>query len=407
MRIIPVLIIVAIFFLVDIYIYRSLGKTQTKRWIKLLFPISSLVHLTVYTLYFLMFAKGQLYAPYLMNLLVGITFLLFVGKLFTVIILVSERIGNVLLFFRNWISPKRETVLPSRRKFVRNVSLGAAALPFVSGIFGLIIGKYLYKVNEVKLKSKKLPKAFAGLRVVQISDFHAGSFDWFEQVKEGMQMINDLKPDLILFTGDLVNNRTNEVLPFQELWTNLESKYGKFAVLGNHDYGDYVPWDSEKEREENMNQMKRFYSETGFKLLMNEHQMIDIEGEKIALVGVENWGTGRFPKYGDLPKALKGIDENSFKILLSHDPDHWKFEVKSFPTPIDLTLSGHTHGAQFGVPIPFKGKWSPASWRYDYWRGLYQEKDRNLYVNTGFGFLGYPGRINMAPEITLFVLNEA
>ena len=407
MRIIPVLIIVAIFLIIDIYIYRGLGKTHTKRWVKLLFPISSLVHLTVYTLYFLMFAKGQLYAPYLMNLLVGITFLLFVGKLFTVLVLLAEQLFNFSPYLYRKVETFHLKPMPSRRKIVRNVSLGAAALPFASGIFGLIIGKYLYKVNEVKLKSKKLPRAFSGLRVVQISDFHAGSFDWFEQVKEGMQMINDLKPDLILFTGDLVNNRTNEVLPFQELWSNLSARFGKFAVLGNHDYGDYVPWDSEKEREENMNQMKRFYKETGFKLLMNEHQVIDIEGEKLALVGVENWGTGRFPKYGDLPKALKGLEEDIFKILLSHDPDHWKFEVKSFATQIDLTLSGHTHGAQFGVPIPFKGKWSPASWRYDYWRGLYQEKDRNLYVNTGFGFLGYPGRINMAPEITLFVLNEA
>ncbi len=407
MRIIPVLIIVSIFIIIDIYIYRGLGKTQTKGWVKLMFPLSSLVLVLILTLYFWMIAQEHLYAPYLMNLLVGVTFLLFVGKLFTVIILLTEQVRNVTLFFRNWISPKRETAMPSRRKFVRNVSLGAAGLPFVSGIFGLVIGKYLYKVNEVKLKSAKLPKALSGLRVVQISDFHAGSFDWFEQVKEGMQMINNLKPDLILFTGDLVNNRTNEVLPFQELWANLDAKYGKFAVLGNHDYGDYVPWDSEKEREENMNQMRRFYEETDFKLLLNEHQIIDIEGEKLALVGVENWGTGHFPKYGDLPKALKGLDEECFKILLSHDPDHWKFEVKSFPTQIDLTLSGHTHGAQFGVPIPFRGKWSPASWRYDYWRGLYQEKDRNLYVNTGFGFLGYPGRINMAPEITLFVLNQA
>lgn len=296
--------------------------------------------------------------------------------------------------------------MPSRRKFVRNVSLGTAVLPFTSGIFGLLIGKYLYKVNRINLKSTQLPQSMSGLRVVQISDFHAGSFDWFEQVKEGLQMINDLKPDLIVFTGDLVNNRTQEVLPFQELWSGLQAKYGKFAVLGNHDYGDYIPWEKEGERDDNLNQMKQFYSDSGFKLLLNENQLLNINGETLAIVGVENWGTGRFPQYGDLPQALNGVEEETFKILLSHDPDHWKYEVKTFSSRIDLTLSGHTHGAQFGVPIPFKGKWSPASWRYDYWRGLYQEKDRNLYVNTGFGFLGYPGRINMAPEITLFVLNH-
>jgi uncharacterized protein len=406
MRIIPILIIVAIFLLIDIYIFRSLSRTQTKRWLKWLFPLSSLIHVSVYTVYFLMFSRGSLFAPYVMNLLVGITFLFFVGKLFTMLILMAEQFGNIVLFSRNTISPKRESTMPSRRKFVRNVSLGAAALPFTSGIFGLLIGKYMYKVNEVKLKSSKLPRSLSGLRVVQISDFHAGSFDWFDQVKEGLQMINDLKPDIIVFTGDLVNNRAQEVLPFQKLWTNLNAKHGKFAVLGNHDYGDYIPWEKEGEREENLNIMKRFYEETGFKLLLNEHETIDVNGEKLAIVGVENWGTGRFPQYGDLPKALNGLDEDTYKILLSHDPDHWKFEVKSFASRIDLTLSGHTHGAQFGVPIPFMGKWSPASWRYDYWRGLYQEKDRNLYVNTGFGFLGYPGRINMAPEITLFTINH-
>jgi predicted MPP superfamily phosphohydrolase len=407
MRIIVLVIVFAIFIAIDLYIFYSLGKTGTKRWIKWVFPASTVSFVLLFMFIIFFFSKGRVQAPYFLNLLVGVLFLLTVGKLFAFAVLGVEQLTNITLIIKNWIAKSSSESVPSRRIFVRNIALGAAALPFASGIFGLLIGKYMYKVNEVKLKSKKIPKALAGLRVVQISDFHAGSFDWFEQVKEGMQMINDLKPDLILFTGDLVNNRTHEVLPFQELWTNLEARYGKFAVLGNHDYGDYVPWDSEKEREENLNQMKRFYEETGFNLLMNEHQVIDIEGEKLALVGVENWGTGRFPKYGDLPKALKGLDEECFKILLSHDPDHWKFEVKSFPKQIDLTLSGHTHGAQFGVPIPFKGKWSPASWRYDYWRGLYQEKDRNLYVNTGFGFLGYPGRINMAPEITLFVLDEA
>jgi len=404
MRIIPVLIIVSFFLIIDIFIYHGLGKTKTHIWIKRLFPLSSLVHVLVYTLYFLMFAHGHLYAPYLMNLLVGITFLLFVGKLFTLLILFTEQVGNLTLFLRNWISPKRENTIPSRRKFVRNVSLGAAGLPFVSGIFGLLIGKYLYKVNEVKLKFKYLPKPLEGLRVVQISDFHAGSFDWYDQVKEGLQKINELKPDLILFTGDLVNNRTKEVLPFQEMWSKLEATYGKYAVLGNHDYGDYVPWESEEERQENIDQMKQFYEETGFKLLMNEHQILEIKGEELAIVGVENWGTGRFPKYGDLNKAIKGLKDEHFKILLSHDPDHWKFEVAKSTTRIDLTVSGHTHGAQFGVPIPFRGKWSPASWRYEYWRGLYGTEDQKLYVNTGFGFLGYPGRINMPPEITLFTI---
>lgn len=404
MRIIPVLIIVTIFLLVDWYIYKGLSKTNTKRWIKLIFPFSSVAHLLVYFLYFFMFYQGNLYAPYVMNLLVGITFLIFIGKLFTVVILLTEQIGNLSIRFSNMFKNPERRIVPSRRKFVRNTSLGVAAIPLLTGFFGLVIGKYLFKVQRVKLKSNRLPQKFKGFKIVQISDFHAGSFDWFEQVKEGMEKINELEPDLIVFTGDLVNNRTAEVLPFQELWTNLKAKHGKFAVLGNHDYGDYVPWESDQERQENLELMYRFYKDTGFKLLMNENEFIEIEGQKIALAGVENWGTGRFPKYGKINEALEGVDNEMFTVLLSHDPDHWKEQVRHLDNPIDLTLSGHTHGAQFGVPIP-GGVWSPASWRYDFWKGLYkQDQIRHLYVNTGFGFLGYPGRINMAPEITLFEL---
>jgi predicted MPP superfamily phosphohydrolase len=405
MRIIPLLILVIIFFLVDWYVFRGLSKTNTKKWLKWAFPISSLVHLLVYTAYFFMFARGHLYAPYFINLLVGVTFLFFVGKLFALIVLLFEQLKDVSTFIGKLMINQVDAKIPSRRKFVRNVALGSAAIPFASGIFGLLIGKYLYKINELKIKSAFLPAQLRGLRVVQISDFHAGSFDWMDQVREGMEKINALEPDLILFTGDLVNNRTNEILPFEEMWRNLKAKYGKFAVLGNHDYGEYMPFSSPKEKDDNLIRMKQFYADTGFKLLLNEHEIIEIKGALLAIVGVENWGTGLFPKYGDLVKATEGLDNDTFKILLSHDPDHWKFEVQSHNQRIDLTLSGHTHGAQFGVPIPFGGKWSPASWRYEYWRGLYENVERKLYVNTGFGFLGYPGRINMPPEITVFELD--
>lgn len=404
MRFLPVIILVSIFALLDWYLYHSLSKTNTKRWIKLIFPLSSILFLLVYFTYFMMFSKGHLYAPYLMNLLVGVTFLIFVGKLFAVVILLGEQLTNHGLRLKNLFKKPEFRQVPSRRKFVRNTALGAASIPLLSGIFGLLIGKYLYKINTVKIKSNRVTEAFKGFKIVQISDFHAGSFDWFEQVKEGMQMINDLKPDLILFTGDLVNNRTQEVLDFQDLWKNLNAKHGKFAVLGNHDYGDYMPWSNNEEKVQNLERMKQFYRDTDFKLLMNENQMIEIGEEKIAIAGVENWGTGRFPKYGKIEEALKGIDHDQFTVLLSHDPDHWKEQVRHHANPVDLTLSGHTHGAQFGVPIP-GGVWSPASWRYDFWKGLYkQDEIRHLYVNTGFGFLGYPGRINMAPEITLFEL---
>lgn len=406
MRVIPILVIVILFLIVDWYIFRGLSKTGTRPWIKWLFPLSSLVHLIVYFIYFLMFFRGNLYAPYLMNLLVGITFLIFVGKLFTATILITEQLGNISIRLNNLFKRPERRIIPSRRKFVRNASLGVAAIPLMTGFFGLVIGKYRYHINRVKLKSTRLPRAFNGFKIVQISDFHAGSFDWFEQVEKGMKKINDLQPDLIVFTGDLVNNRSIEALPFKELWSNLHAKYGKFAVLGNHDYGDYLPWKNDRERQENQNLMYQFYRETGFRLLLNEHQTIEINGDKIIIAGVENWGTGRFPQYGKLDEALKDVEHESYTILLSHDPDHWKEQVRYHHNPVDLTLSGHTHGAQFGVPIP-GGVWSPASWRYDFWKGLYKEDDiRHLYVNTGIGFLGYPGRINMAPEITLFELSS-
>ncbi len=406
MRIVPVIILVALFALIDIYLFRSLSKTETKRWIKWIFPISSALFFLIYFTYFLMFSRGQLLAPYLMNMLVGISFLIFVGKLFSMVVLFSEQVKNWAVLFLNLFKKADKKKIPSRRKFVRNAALGVASLPLATGLFGLIIGKYLYKTKRIQLKSKRLPQAFNGFKIVQFSDFHAGSFDWYKQVEEGMQMINDLEPDVILFTGDLVNNRTEEALRFQSLWKNLKAKHGKFAVLGNHDYGDYMPWKSDAERAANLERMKKFYQDTGFKLLLNEHQLIEIESGKIALAGVENWGTGRFPQYGKIDEALSQVEETLFTVLLTHDPDHWKEQVRTYPKIVDLTLSGHTHGAQFGVPIP-GGVWSPASWRYDFWKGLYKHDDnRHLYVNTGFGFLGYPGRINMAPEITCIELRS-
>jgi predicted MPP superfamily phosphohydrolase len=354
-----------------------------------------------------MFWKGNLYAPYLMNLLVGITFMIFVGKLFSFTLLFGEQLVLLVRKLIQLFKPKETRQVPGRRKFVRNTALGVASIPLFTGIFGLIIGKYLYKVNSISLNFNRLPKSFDGLKVVQFTDFHAGSFDWDNKVQEGLQMINDLKPDLILFTGDLVNNRLDEALPYLDMLKDLKAKHGKFAILGNHDYGDYIQWDSEEEKQKNLDGFEEFYRNAGFKLLKNHFEKIEINGESIVVAGVENWGSGRFPKHGDLDQTFKEKDPNLFTLLLSHDPDHWKEKIRAHEQHVDLTLSGHTHGAQFGVPIP-GGLWSPVSWRYDFWKGLYTHTSgEQLYVNTGFGFLGYPGRINMPPEITEITLRTA
>jgi len=267
-----------------------------------------------------------------------------------------------------------------------------------------------FRVRHVSLNLRKLPSSFEGLRIVQISDLHLGSWASTDPIEEAVSIINDLDPDLVLFTGDLVNYSTSEAYRFREALSRIEARHGIYAILGNHDYGDYVNWNSEQEREENMVAMYRFFDEIGWKLLRNQHDILEIDQEMIALVGVENWSANpRFPRLGNLAKALGGTEGVPVKILLSHDPSHWEKEVSLNYPDIDITLSGHTHGFQFGVELK-RFKWSIAQYVYKYWAGLYEiEKHGNpqyLYVNRGLGMIGYPGRVGILPEITLITLNS-
>ena len=342
-----------------------------------------------------------------MSFIMGTSFVFLVTKFVLALFLILEDIFRFFAFVGKSIQRKElsKENKRSRRKFVANVAYGVAAIPFFSLIYGILYGKYDFKIHKQRLKSKRLPASFNGLKIVQLSDLHLGSFDNKDAVQNGFNMVNNLEPDLILFTGDMVNNLASEMDGFEEMLSGLKAKHGKYAVLGNHDYAHYVHWDSEEERLQNLEELMERIEKTGFKMLRNENEAIEINGEQIYLVGVENWGNKPFPQIGDLDLALKSTTENDFKILMSHDPDHFGEKVIEHSAFIDLTLSGHTHGSQMGIEIP-GFRWSPVQYRYKRWAGRYEEDGQVLYVNRGFGYLGYPGRVGIWPEITEFTLES-
>lgn len=294
--------------------------------------------------------------------------------------------------------------LPERTRFVSQVGLLLAGIPFVSFIYGMTRGKHDYKVHRHTLYFDDLPEAFDGFTITQISDIHAGSFRNAAAVQRGIDLINAQNSDLFVFTGDLVNNEAKEIEPWQDHFGQIKAPYGKFAILGNHDYGDYISWRSWQEKAHNLHTLKLHHASIGHRLLLDEHVTIEREGQSITLLGVENWGHG-FGQRGDLEKALLGVDKNTFKILLSHDPSHWDAQVKDHTSDIHLTLSGHTHGMQFGIELPGL-RWSPVKYRYPNWAGMTSHCGRYLYVNRGFGFLGFEGRVGIWPEITVIELKR-
>lgn len=291
------------------------------------------------------------------------------------------------------------------RSFVWSwIAISFTFLLLFAFVYGAIFNVYNYKVRRVALKMLKLPKAFQGLKVVQISDIHSGSLTDKAAIQKAVNTINALDPDLVFFTGDLVNNIATEALQFVEIFGGIQSKQGVYSVLGNHDYGDYMQWENTEAKIQNLAQLKALHKQMGWRLLLNEHVQIEKDGEKIIVAGVENWSaSSRFPKHGKLQQALNGIHETFTVLLLSHDPSHWEAEVLNHPAKIDVMFAGHTHGMQFGIEV-FNFKWSPVKYFYKQWAGLYENNGSYLYVNRGFGVIGYPGRVGILPEITLFTL---
>jgi len=284
--------------------------------------------------------------------------------------------------------------------------LGIAAIPFAAFIYGIIQGKYNYKVLKYQLRFKDLPDAFDGFTITQISDIHSGSFTNREKIQYGVDLINEQKSDLMLFTGDIVNNKADEMDNWIDVFSQLKAKEGKYSILGNHDYGDYMDWKDPQDKINNFQDVKRIHEKIGFDLLLDEHRYLEKDGQKIALVGVENWGKG-FNQAGDLEKASANINKDDFKILMSHDPSHWEHVVKKDDFNYQLTLSGHTHGLQMGIEIPGWFKWSPSKFAYKQWAGLYEEYGRYINVNRGFGYHAFPGRVGIWPEITVVELKKA
>jgi predicted MPP superfamily phosphohydrolase len=320
--------------------------------------------------------------------------------------LFGEDIFRGIVKVISMISPSETQPLAGRRKFISQLALGIAAIPFASFIYGIIQGKYNYKVLKYQLSFKDLPDAFDGFTITQISDIHSGSFTNAAKIQYGVDLINEQKSDVILFTGDIVNNKADEMDNWMDMFAKLEAKEGKYSILGNHDYGDYMDWKTPQEKIDNFQAVKEIHKKIGFDLLLDEHRFLEKNGQKIALLGVENWGKG-FNQKGDLEKASSGISKEDFKILMSHDPSHWEYKVKNDDFHYHLTLSGHTHGLQMGIEIPGWFKWSPSQYVYKQWAGLYEEFGRYINVNRGFGYHAFPGRVGIWPEITTIELKKA
>ncbi len=347
------------------------------------------------------------------NWIIAAMFVVFISKAAGgLIVLTDDLQRGARWVFRRLKSAKPEVQAAanekkiSRSEFLSRAALLTAAAPFTTLSFGILSGAYDYRLHRVTIELPHLPKAFDGLRIGQISDIHSGSFFNKTAVNGGVDILLAEKPDVIFFTGDLVNNQTDEIKDYLPIFSRIRAPLGVFSVTGNHDYGNYRSWPSQAAKRRNFEDLLEAHRFMGFDLLMNEHRMLELNGEQIAVIGVENWGTGRFPRYGDLPRAWNGTESASVKLLLSHDPSHWDAQIRPDFPDVDVTFAGHTHGFQFGIEWG-NIRWSPSQYVYRQWAGLYREGRQYLYVNRGFGFIGYPGRIGILPELTVVELKRA
>lgn len=411
------LVLFVIVFLLDFFTHRALRNSfvawgfQAKTIKYLLIAFWSISVLYVLFIVYLGINRDQIKVDHNMHLFYtafGLFVLIYVPKIVILVFQLFDDAGQFLVWSHAKVFRANDlSYSETRRAFFSQVGVFLSLLPFVSVFYGIVFGKFNYKLIKQAVKHPNLPSALNGLRVVQISDAHLGSFSKLHKpVLEALESINALKPDIVVFTGDLVNNEAIEAEMWIEAFSKVKARYGKFSILGNHDYGDYVSWNSDEEKMLNLEKLKGIHQQMGFRLLLNETVTLQHNNAKLNLIGVENWGKPPFPQHGDLSKATENTDKEVFNILLSHDPSHWDLVVRK-ESNIELTLSGHTHGMQFGIEIPGWIKWSPIKYRYPRWGGLYTEENQHLYVNRGFGVLGFPGRIGMPPEITVLELEKA
>ena len=403
-RLIFLLLIIAI---IEIYSFQAIKTLTKNRWILLTY-----IALSIFVICFIVYeltkfdrTVGQ---TKMTMLTMGILILVLVPKLLLTFFMILEDFYRLAIGTKNYFQDYNHdaTFLPNRRKFISQMALVVASIPFVSLLYGMTKGKYNYKVLKQTIFFPDLPDAFDGFKITQISDVHSGSFDNPEKISYAIDLVNEQNSDMILFTGDIVNTHAREMHPWIETFNKIQNhEFGKFSVLGNHDYGEYIDWPSPQIKKENFNGIKKLYGDIGFKLLLNENVKIKKGNDEIAIVGVENWGHN-FKKAGDIGLASENLTKNDFKILMSHDPSHWEYEIKNHPKHFQLTLSGHTHGFQFGIEIPGIIKWSPVEYVYKQWAGLYENLGRYVYVNRGFGFHAYPGRVGIWPEITVIELKR-
>ena len=398
------IIFIAILGVIDFYAFQAMKTLIKSSWLHYLYFLISIFVLGNF-IYQLTHMNGLSIST---NIAIGLFLTLYLPKVVMMIIMFGEDIIRLPIAAYSFFTENDGSQInyfPPRRKFISQMAFGMASIPFMSLLYGMYKGKYNFKVLKYTLHFEDLPDAFDGYKITQISDIHSGSFDNKEKIEYAVDLVNEQHSDVIFFTGDLVNNKAEEMIPWMDTFSRLKAKDGIFSILGNHDYGDYVRWESEEDKTQNLIDLAEVHREIGFDLLMNESRFLEKDGQRIAIVGVENWGRG-FKQKGDLAKAARNIDANDFKILMSHDPTHWEQQVIEDDYHYHLTLSGHTHGMQFGIEIPGWIKWSPVKWRYKYWAGIYKEKGQYINVNRGLGFIAYPGRVGIWPEITVIELKK-
>ena len=400
------LFIFGILLTIEIYAYQAIKTLLKWKWALHIYQFAS-VALLIYIVFTVLQYDRTVGQTQKSLFTMAVLLLVYIPKIMLSLVMLGEdifRLGHGVVNY--FINNDNANYLPNRRKFVSQIGLGLAAIPFLSLLYGIFEGRYNFKVIKQAIFFPDLPEDFDGFTITHISDIHSGSFDNFEKINYAVDLINQQNSDLLLFTGDIVNAKAEEMQPWIATFNRLIAPaFGKFSILGNHDYGAYLEWKSEADKVKNFENIKDLHRQIDFKLLLNEHVKIQKNNAEIAIVGVENWGK-HFVKIGDIALASNGIEATDFKILMTHDPSHWEEEVKNHFKNFQLTLSGHTHGMQFGIEIPGIFKWSLAQYVYKQWAGLYENMGRYIYVNRGFGFHAYPGRVGIMPEITVITLKK-